>query len=607
MLVVLFGFLVVVPSNRTAAQTTTLATDFTYQGYLEQAGVPINGNCDIQFSLFNALTAGTQVGSTQAKTNVPVSTGRFSVQLDFGTVFNGQDRFLALTVRCPAGSGAYTPLTPRQPIMPSPYAMYAVQALWSGLTGVPAGFADGTDADSGGDITGVTAGTGLSGGGASGAITLSADAAYLQRRVGANCAAGSSIRVINADGTVTCEADDTGGAYWSLTGNAGTNPANNFIGTTDNQPFELVAGFQRVLRFESNSTSPNLIGGLYGNYLGFAVTGATIAGGGCCFGNVVFPNVVFDNFGTISGGYNNSVGVNDFNLDNQQYATVGGGFGNLASGLASVVIGGNQNTASGQLAVVLGGDSNQATGQFSTVVGGIGNLAQGVGSQAGGLCARALHDGSFVWGDSQNCTLIGPYAVSTAPNQFLIRANGGFRFVTQSNPTTGLPIEFYNLGSGVLGWQYSSDRNLKENITPIDAETILDALLQIPISLWNFRGNDASIRNLGPMAQDWHAAFAPLGLATAGETMISSGEAQNVALASIQALYAEIQAKDARIAELEAENIAQEAQLEAFEARLSALEDVASAGTASPAWLIGGLGLVGTLAGWFVHKRNQGS
>lgn len=72
-----------------------------------------------------------------------------------------------------------------------------------------------------GDITGVTAGTGLRGGGTSGDVTLDADTAYLQRRVSSSCPDGSSIRVINSDGTVSCETDDDSGGDISSV-NAGT-------------------------------------------------------------------------------------------------------------------------------------------------------------------------------------------------------------------------------------------------------------------------------------------------------------------------------------------------------------------------------------------------
>lgn len=67
-----------------------------------------------------------------------------------------------------------------------------------------------TGAGGGGDITGVTAGTGLTGGATSGNATLAADTTYLQRLVSGVCAPGSSIRVINSDGTVACEPDDVG-------------------------------------------------------------------------------------------------------------------------------------------------------------------------------------------------------------------------------------------------------------------------------------------------------------------------------------------------------------------------------------------------------------
>jgi hypothetical protein len=73
-----------------------------------------------------------------------------------------------------------------------------------------------------GDVTSVTAGAGLTGGGTSGDITIAADTSYLQRRVTGSCPVGSSIRVVGGDGTVTCEVDDSGtGGVTSVTAGTG--------------------------------------------------------------------------------------------------------------------------------------------------------------------------------------------------------------------------------------------------------------------------------------------------------------------------------------------------------------------------------------------------
>lgn len=65
------------------------------------------------------------------------------------------------------------------------------------------------DSDSGGDITGVTAGFGLTGGGSSGAVSLAVDTASIQQRVTGSCPAGQSISAIGSSGSVTCVADRT--------------------------------------------------------------------------------------------------------------------------------------------------------------------------------------------------------------------------------------------------------------------------------------------------------------------------------------------------------------------------------------------------------------
>ena len=107
-----------------------VGTTFTYQGQLLDGGGVVEGSCDFQFSLYDAVTDGGQVGSTVTETNVSVADGLFTVELDFGAnAFTGDPRWLELAVRCPAGGGAYDALSPRQPLTPTPYAVYATHAI----------------------------------------------------------------------------------------------------------------------------------------------------------------------------------------------------------------------------------------------------------------------------------------------------------------------------------------------------------------------------------------------------------------------------------------------------------------------------------------------
>lgn len=114
-----------------AAGVTPAGTVFTYQGQLDQGGVPVNSTCDFEFSLWDAAVGPTQIGSTLSVINVTVTDGRFTVQLDFGAAaFNGNARWLEIAVRCPAGAGLFTTLVPRQPLTPAPYAVRSL-APWA--------------------------------------------------------------------------------------------------------------------------------------------------------------------------------------------------------------------------------------------------------------------------------------------------------------------------------------------------------------------------------------------------------------------------------------------------------------------------------------------
>lgn len=125
--------LAIAPALRAA--DTAVSTAFTYQGRLAMAGSPVTGAYDLRFTLYNAATGGSVVGTAVTKLATPVSGGMFSVTLDFGWApFAGSARWLEIAVK-PKGSSLYTILSPRQPITQTPYAIRAMAAPWSGISG----------------------------------------------------------------------------------------------------------------------------------------------------------------------------------------------------------------------------------------------------------------------------------------------------------------------------------------------------------------------------------------------------------------------------------------------------------------------------------------
>jgi Chaperone of endosialidase len=112
---------------------------------------------------------------------------------------------------------------------------------------------------------------------------------------------------------------------------------------------------------------------------------------------------------------------------------------------------------------------------------------------------------------------------------------------------------------------HGSDRNAKANIAAIDPRTILQKLAAIPIQAWNYKTEPESVRHVGPMAQDFRAAF---GLGIDDKT-ISTVDADGVALAAIQALYRMMKEKDEEVKQLRAQLRRQQAQLQQVRRRVS--------------------------------------
>jgi hypothetical protein len=194
------------------------------------------------------------------------------------------------------------------------------------------------------------------------------------------------------------DGDDDTGNDWSLTGNAGTTPGGHFLGTTDDQALELQVNSERVLRLEPHTTSPNVVGGYSGNSVDAGAYGGTIGGGG----ETGQANSVTDHYGTVGGGVGNvASGVGAF--------VGGGGYdgtlmqGNEASGNASSIGGGRGNTASGDAATVGGGTINSAQGGGATIGGGAVNLVSGSSATVGGGVANQATDNiATVGGGSGN-------------------------------------------------------------------------------------------------------------------------------------------------------------------------------------------------------------
>lgn len=108
------------------ARAQSVSGAFTYQGRLTDAGIAATGTYDFELKLFDAAAGGSQVGGTLDSADVAVANGLFTVALDFGaSAFTGNARWLEVSVRPGAGSGACTTLSGRQEVTPVPNALQA--------------------------------------------------------------------------------------------------------------------------------------------------------------------------------------------------------------------------------------------------------------------------------------------------------------------------------------------------------------------------------------------------------------------------------------------------------------------------------------------------
>jgi hypothetical protein len=108
-----------------------MGTAWTYQGRLIDTNDVADGPYDLQFKLYNNADPvfAAQQGSTIDINDLDVIDGYFTVELDFGSgIFEGDARWLQISVRPGASTGSYDTLMPRTELTPTPYALYAETA-----------------------------------------------------------------------------------------------------------------------------------------------------------------------------------------------------------------------------------------------------------------------------------------------------------------------------------------------------------------------------------------------------------------------------------------------------------------------------------------------
>jgi hypothetical protein len=347
-----------------------VGTAFTYQGRLNSAGQPANGNYDLKFTLYDAASGSGQVSSSVTNAPVIVTNGAFTVSLDFGALFNGDARWLEIGVRTNGSSGLFITLSTRQPLTPSPYALYAPNA---GLA-TTAGTANNLAGNLSGDVTGTQIATVVARVGGQTATNVAAGSVVANAATSAN----TPDRIVKRDavgnfaaGTITASSFTGNGA-----GLTGLNANNLVTGTLADG---RLSGNVALLSANQTFSGSNIFAGVSTLTNAVNIFAGTFSGNGGGLTNLNASQLASGEVpsGRLSGTY---AGALTFNNAANSFAGNGSALtglnaGNLASGsVPAARLSGTYSSA-----VTFNNVSNNFSGNGAALTNlNAGNLASGI-------------------------------------------------------------------------------------------------------------------------------------------------------------------------------------------------------------------------------------
>lgn len=347
----------------------------------------------------------------------------------------------------------------------------------------------------------------------------------------------SPANVVTAAGT--CSA-------WAIDGNAG-NPAGSYLGTSDAQPLILKSNNDPLITIDGIDIHRNVTIGVASTATGYA-------------------NVAIGHFASANANAAVALGSNVQANADESFAF---GSNAISAHQGAIVFAdftgdpGTSFTSTAPNQFIIRASGGVGIGTSTTLhdldVAGV----KGASFVSSGTSAHSLFPVLGASAESTSGLAVGVLAATHAPGGYgLVASNkaGGTAIYAEVVAPFGNPVINTSVGAflSVGGvWANASDRNLKSGFSRLDPLLILSKVVALPVTSWFYKSEGESVRHVGPVAQDFSAAF---GLGNSDKA-IGTVDEGGVALAAIQGLNQKLERENAKL----------HAELDALRARVDAL------------------------------------